>query len=169
MDGLMTDTRTSRRRGLGFIRAAALALAVAVVTGVGVWAWTQRDGDEVRTVSIVNDDAGVDGTKVGDQVADLLRQSGEFRWEVVDAADARDHFATVTIPADFTAAIQSLTTPDPRQAVLTVRYNGGSPGDQARKIMGASRAITAGRHSRRPCSSSARPSGSGSSSDPTAR
>ena len=123
-------THADRRRSHG-VRSIALALAVAVVAGIGIWAWSQRDGDEARTVSIVNNDAGVDGTKAGDQVADLLRQSDEFRWDVVDSGSAGDHFATVTIPEDFTAAIRSLTTPDPRQAVLTVTYNGGSAGDQS--------------------------------------
>ncbi|TCK24575.1 YhgE/Pip domain-containing protein [Pseudonocardia endophytica] len=92
-----------------------------------------RNLDAVPAALVVEDTGAVgpDGTfsRAGDQVADELVDSGAFQWHRVDAAEAdsgvRDNryaFA-LTLPADFTAALQSSGDLTPRRASLVLTTN----------------------------------------------
>ncbi|MBJ8346040.1 YhgE/Pip domain-containing protein [Antrihabitans sp. YC2-6] len=121
------------------MRVAVGALVLLLAAGAGFYYWTVRsDRDSARTVAIVNEDEGSPGSpvKIGDQVVDLLKQESKFDWEVVapDVADNSKYLAAVKIPTDFSDAVSSLGTPTPRQAVLTVSYNGSGSVRDKRQV-----------------------------------
>lgn len=122
-----------RRRS---VHAAAVLIVVLLVAALGAYYWTQR-GDESRAVAIVNEDTPVtDAGKplaAGGEIVTALQGSPDFEWEVVssDQASSGKYLAAVTIPSDFSSSVMSLSTATPRQAHLTVSYQGdGSPGDK---------------------------------------
>jgi putative membrane protein len=128
----MVAAHASSRRGPWVIAAVTALLAAAV----GVYFLVSPEGESTRTVAIVNEDAGavVDGKPMnaGDQVVAALQESGDFEWATVsaDEGSADTYLASVTIPADFSDSVNSLSTNAPRQAELAVHYNGdGSPAD----------------------------------------
>ncbi|MFC7446725.1 YhgE/Pip domain-containing protein [Rhodococcus daqingensis] len=129
----MVAAHASSRRG-PWVIAAVVALLAAVA---GVYLLVSPEGTSTRTVAIVNEDAGaVVGGKpmnAGEQVVAALQESGDFDWETVsaDEGSAETYLASVTIPADFSDAVNSLSTNAPRQAELAVHYNGdGSSADR---------------------------------------
>ncbi|MFD4180427.1 YhgE/Pip domain-containing protein [Rhodococcus sp. NPDC058514] len=128
----MVAAHASSRRGPWVIAAVAALLAAVV----GVYFLVATEGASTRTVAIVNEDAGavVDGKPMnaGEQVVAALQESSDFAWETVsaDEGSADAYLASVTIPAGFSDAVNSLSTNAPRQAELAVHYNGdGSAAD----------------------------------------
>lgn len=110
-------------------------LAVPIVYG-GLYLWANQDPygrlSQVPVALVVEDTgATLNGAErnLGDEVADQLTTSGSFDWHVVDAAAAASglddgvYDFSVEIPADFTTAIASISTNDPRPATLHLRTN----------------------------------------------
>ncbi|WP_125129897.1 YhgE/Pip domain-containing protein [Microbacterium sp. 10M-3C3] len=110
-------------------------LAVPILYG-GLYLWANQDpyGNLSRVpVALVVEDQGatVNGEQrnFGDEVAGELLGGDAFQWHRVDAAAAEQGLSdgtydfTVEIPADFSAAIASISSDAPRQAGLQLRTN----------------------------------------------
>lgn len=126
-------------RRLTSTRMAVLALvallAVPILYG-GLYLWANQDPygnlSSVPVALVVEDQgAQVNGQQrnLGDEAADQLLASDTFEWHRVssDAADAGlsagDFDFVVTLPADFTDAVASLSSDSPRQADIELRTN----------------------------------------------
>lgn len=126
-------------RRLTSTRMAVLALvallAVPILYG-GLYLWANQDPYGNLTsvpVALVVEDRGaeVNGQQrnLGDEAADQLLESDTFEWHRVSAGDAAtglergDFDFTVTLPADFTDAVASLSSDSPRQADIELRTN----------------------------------------------
>lgn len=115
---------------------ALVALLLVPVLYGGLYLWANQDPygslSQVPVALVVEDTgADVDGTarNIGDEVADELLADGAFDWHLVDETDAqaglddgRYDFA-VELPADFTAAIASISTDDPHGADIVLATN----------------------------------------------
>lgn len=130
---------TAELRRLTSTRMAVIALvallAVPILYG-GLYLWANQDpyGNLSNVpVALVVDDRGaeVNGQQrnLGDEAAEQLLDSDTFEWHRVssDQADAGlqagDFDFVVTLPADFTDAVASLSTDSPRQADIELRTN----------------------------------------------
>ncbi|KQT75169.1 YhgE/Pip domain-containing protein [Microbacterium sp. Leaf436] len=124
----LTSTRMS-------VIALVALLAVPILYG-GLYLWANQDpyGNLSSVpVALVVDDEGADVNgqqrNLGDEAADQLLDSDTFEWHRVssDAADAGlqagDFDFIVTLPADFTEAVASLSSATPRQADIELRTN----------------------------------------------
>ncbi|HKH09162.1 MAG TPA: YhgE/Pip family protein [Agromyces sp.] len=117
---------------------ALLALVAVPVLYGGLYLWANQDPyarfPDVP-VALVVDDEGTAATdsdearNIGDDVADELVRDGAFDWHRVSAADAEAGVAgsaydfAITIPADFSAALASVQTSEPRQAEIILETN----------------------------------------------
>ncbi|GAA1998245.1 YhgE/Pip family protein [Microbacterium ulmi] len=128
-------------RRLTATRMSVVALAALMIVPVlygGLYLWANQDpyakfGDV--PVALVNDDAGVaasgDDAAVayGDDVTQELLDGGAFDWRPMTAAQAKralhdgDVDFTVTLPADFSAALTSAADPEPRRARIELETN----------------------------------------------
>ena len=112
---------------------ALIALMVVPILYGGLYLWANRDPygqlDEVPVALVVADTgAELNGTErnLGDEVAQELIEDGTFDWHLAtaDEADAGlDDGAydfAIELPADFTAAIASITTGEPRTADIVL-------------------------------------------------
>ncbi len=110
-------------------------LAVPILYG-GLYLWANQDpyGNLANVpVALVVDDRGADVNgqqrNLGDEAAEQLLDSDTFEWHRVspDQADAGlqagDFDFVVTLPADFTEAVASLSSSTPRQADIELRTN----------------------------------------------
>jgi len=110
-------------------------LAVPILYG-GLYLWANQDpyGNLSNVpVALVVDDQGADVNgqqrNLGDEAAEQLLDSDTFEWHRVspDQADAGlqagDFDFVVTLPADFTEAVASLSSSTPRQADIELRTN----------------------------------------------
>lgn len=110
-------------------------LAVPILYG-GLYLWANQDpyGNLSNVpVALVVDDRGADVNgqerNLGDEAADQLLDSDTFEWHRVssDQADAGlqagDFDFVVTLPADFSEAVASLSSSSPRQADIELRTN----------------------------------------------
>ena len=130
---------TAELRRLTSTRMSVLALiallAVPILYG-GLYLWANQDpyGNLSNVpVALVVDDRGaeVNGAQrdLGDEAAEQLLDDGTFEWHRVsaDQADAGlqagDFDFIVTLPADFTEAVASLSSDSPRQADIELRTN----------------------------------------------
>lgn len=96
-------------------------------------AWDPYSKLEELPVAVVNQDQGaaVDGEPMsaGDEFVEELRKNQSFGWRFVDENEAREgmvsnrYYATITIPAGFSAAVASLTSDNPRQAEIVYESN----------------------------------------------
>ncbi|MEV8024825.1 YhgE/Pip domain-containing protein [Microbacterium sp. NPDC080220] len=115
---------------------ALIALILVPVLYGGLYLWANQDPygnlSQVPVALVVSDEgATLNGSarNLGDEVADSLLEDGSFDWHEVDAAGARrglDDGAfdfAVTLPADFTAAVASISSADPRQAEIDLTTN----------------------------------------------
>ncbi len=124
----LTSTRMS-------VLALVALLAVPILYG-GLYLWANQDpyGNLSHVpVALVVDDTGaeINGAQrnLGDEAADQLLDGDTFEWHRVDD----DHAATglergdfdfvVTVPADFSDAVASLSSDSPRQASIELRTN----------------------------------------------
>ncbi|HVK24519.1 MAG TPA: YhgE/Pip domain-containing protein [Actinokineospora sp.] len=79
--------------------------------------------------ALVMSDTGTADMHAGRKVADKLKESGAFEWHEVSATDAeagvRDgrYTFSLTLPADFSAALTSTSDFSPRQGLMTVTTN----------------------------------------------
>lgn len=115
---------------------ALIALILVPVLYGGLYLWANQDPygnlSEVPVALVVQDEgATLNGAdrNLGDEVADSLLEDGSFDWHEVDAAGARRglddgsfDFA-VTLPADFTSSVASISSKDPRQAEIDLTTN----------------------------------------------
>jgi putative membrane protein len=124
----LTSTRMS-------VLALVALLAVPILYG-GLYLWANQDpyGNLSHVpVALVVDDRGaqINGEQrnLGDEAADQLLASDTFEWHRVDADQAStglergDFDFIVTLPADFSDAVASLSTDSPRQAAIELRTN----------------------------------------------
>jgi putative membrane protein len=123
---------TSTRMG---VLALVALLAVPVLYG-GLYLWANQDPygrlSQVPVALVVDDEgATVSGAprNFGDEVADELLGGDTFAWQRVDDDDAEAGLEAgafdfvVEVPADFSAAIASISTDTPRQAEISLRTN----------------------------------------------
>lgn len=135
-------------------RLAFIALMCVPLLYGGAYLWANRDPyaklDQVPA-AIVDQDAGatLDGDRVdyGKDVAKEAIDGGDFKWTETSAADARSgvrngtYDFVVTIPHDFSAALVSAQSDDPRRAQLvmttadTNSYLASTIAEQAGKTM----------------------------------
>ncbi|MDN8548872.1 YhgE/Pip domain-containing protein [Microbacterium sp. NM3R9] len=116
---------------------ALIALMLVPVLYGGLYLWANQDpyGKFAEIpVALVDLDAGAqpdggDTVDYGSQVADQLIEDGSFAWQRMDAAEAREALRTgdvdfsVTLPADFSAALTSAASSSPHQATLALATN----------------------------------------------
>lgn len=130
---------TAELRRLTSTRMSVLALVALVAVPIlygGLYLWANQDpyGNLSSVpVALVVDDRGaeVNGQQrnLGDEAAEQLLDSDTFEWHRVsgDQADAGlqagDFDFVVTLPADFTDAVASLSSANPRQADIELRTN----------------------------------------------
>ncbi|KHK96020.1 membrane protein [Microbacterium mangrovi] len=120
----LTATKMSR------LAVAALMLVPLLYGGLYLWANQDPYGKLADVpVALVVDDEGADGTNYGDTVADQLIKGGAFDWMRMseDGASRALHDGavdfTVTIPANFSAALTSAAGSDPHQATISLETN----------------------------------------------
>ncbi|QAY59757.1 YhgE/Pip domain-containing protein [Microbacterium protaetiae] len=134
-------------------------LAVPILYG-GLYLWANQDPygqfSEVPVALVVADE-GQGEVNYGDQIADELIEGKAFDWQRMttdEAADALHHGEvdfTVTIPKDFSDALTSVSTDQPRQATIELETNDANNylastiGDQAVEKIRASVAQLVGR------------------------
>lgn len=123
------------------IRSAALVAIVLiplVYGGLYLWfAWDPYGKLDQMPVAVVNEDTGAnveaDGQTTaingGAQLVDQLEADRIFDWRFVDADQARqgledgDYYMVITIPADFSTRLASLSGTDPEQATVEFDLN----------------------------------------------
>ncbi|APE16006.1 YhgE/Pip domain-containing protein [Mycolicibacterium pallens] len=99
-----------------------------------LWAYWDPFGHVNKLpVALVNSDRGTtvsgEPMNVGTQIADSLTDDASLDWHLVDDAEARDgvahgkYYFMLELPPDFSAAIASPTTGNPRKAQLIAEYN----------------------------------------------
>ncbi|PWW52217.1 YhgE/Pip domain-containing protein [Actinokineospora spheciospongiae] len=118
-------------------RLAVLALVLVPLLYGSLYLYANADPydrlDNIPAALVVADTGttAADGTRLdaGRKVADKLKDSGAFQWHEVGAADAeagvRDgrYTFSMTLPADFSAALASSSALTPRQGMITVTTN----------------------------------------------
>ncbi|MCR2794057.1 YhgE/Pip family protein [Microbacterium sp. zg.Y625] len=132
-------------RRLVSTKLSALALFALIIVPIlygGLYLWANQDPyaklPDIPVALVVADegvpaDGDTPARNIGDEVADELIKGRDFDWHRVSAAQAkegleRDEFDfAITLPADFTAAIESVSGDDPRQAdILLETYDANS-------------------------------------------
>ncbi|MCX7522942.1 YhgE/Pip domain-containing protein [Microbacterium sp. STN6] len=115
---------------------ALIALMTVPLLYGGLYLWANQDPyaklDQVP-VALVVDDAGTttngEYTNFGDEVAGQLQHDGSFQWHRVSAAsaahgiDKATYDFSVTLPADFSAALTSSSGANPHQARVLLTTN----------------------------------------------
>lgn len=117
---------------------ALIALMCVPILYGGLYLWANQDpyGKLADVpVGLVVEDTGVaasgdqPASNYGEQVADQLMSSGTFAWQRLTPAEAQASLAqggvdfTVTIPADFSAALTSAAGTDPHAATISLQTN----------------------------------------------
>ncbi|WP_405374637.1 MULTISPECIES: YhgE/Pip family protein [unclassified Microbacterium] len=115
---------------------ALIALLLVPVLYGGLYLWANQDPygnlDQVPVALVVQDDgATLDGAErnLGNELSTELLDDGTFDWQVLSADGAAralgagDVDFAVTLPADFTEAISSISTAAPRQAEIDLATN----------------------------------------------
>lgn len=97
-------------------RVACLVAAVALAGG-GIAACAGQDSAPTG-IALVNADTG----PTGERVAKAVQDAGGYEWTVAEPGeiDAADYAAVITLPADLTASMATLATPEPKRAKVTV-------------------------------------------------
>ncbi|WP_025347058.1 YhgE/Pip domain-containing protein [Nocardia nova] len=94
----------------------AVTLVVAGAVAGGVMIATHHD-DAPEDIAIVNADTGPAGARI----VKALQADGSGRWTVAEAgASTGDHAAVITLPADLSSSLATLTSTQPHRAQLTV-------------------------------------------------
>ncbi|MET4160002.1 YhgE/Pip domain-containing protein [Agromyces sp. PvR057] len=145
---------------------ALIALVAVPVLYGGLYLWANQDPyaklNEVPVALVVADEGSpatedAEARNVGDEVADELIADGTFDWHRVSADEAADGLAdssydfVITLPADFSEALASIQTDEPRQAEIILEtsdansYLAGTIGEQAVKTIRTTVAEQVGR------------------------
>jgi putative membrane protein len=114
-------------------RLAVLALVLVPLLYGSLYLFANHDPygrlDNIPAALVMQDVGAPDTENAGDKVAKKLQESGAFQWNRVSAEEAdagvRDgrYSFSMTIPADFTAALTSSSDFKPRQGLITVTTN----------------------------------------------
>ncbi|MBJ7341839.1 YhgE/Pip domain-containing protein [Mycolicibacterium sp.] len=131
---LGTDLKRYSRGTLPRVALITIILLPLLYGAMYLWAfWNPFAAVDKVPVALVNSDRGtvVQGQdlRVGDQVADALLKSGQLDLHVVSAEDAAKavaagtYYFSITLPDDFSEAIASSATPEPRQAQIDFDFN----------------------------------------------
>lgn len=128
---IMAELRRLTSTRMSLIALIAL-MAVPILYG-GVYLWANRDPyaqlTEVPAALVVEDTgAQLNGTdrNLGDEIAQELIEDGSFAWQTATADEANaglddgTYDFAIELPADFTAAIASITTGEPRTADIVL-------------------------------------------------
>lgn len=129
-----TELKRFKKGKMPKIALIAIILMPLLYGAMYLWAfWNPFGQVQHMPIALVNSDRGVvvDGTAInaGQQITDELVAGKDLGWQVVSPEEALDgvkhgrYYFAVEIPADFSAAVASPTTADPRQAQLEVVYN----------------------------------------------
>ncbi|WP_459610476.1 YhgE/Pip family protein [Corynebacterium urogenitale] len=114
--------------------------------GMFLWSmWNPTENVDNMAVAVVNEDTGAktsDGEQLqaGQKIVDNLRENDKVDWQFVSAQEAADglrdgrFFVSVTIPKDFSAAVTSIGSKEPRAGTLEVHYNDAT-GSTAKAIV----------------------------------
>ncbi|MGV0794402.1 YhgE/Pip family protein [Mycolicibacterium sp. XJ1819] len=131
---LGTDIKRYSRGTMPRIALVTIVMLPLLYGAMYLWAFWNPFGEVDKVpVALVNEDRGavVQGNEIraGDQVAGGLMDSGELDLTELSAeeaarglADGRYYF-TITVPADFSAAIASAGSDDPRKAQVRFTFN----------------------------------------------
>ncbi len=139
---------------------ALIALVAVPILYGGLYLWANQDPygkfSEVP-VALVDDDQGSGEVNYGDKIADELLEGKAFAWHRMTATEAADALHrgevdfSVTIPKDFSDALTSVSSGDPRQARIELETNDANNylastiGDQAVEKIRSSVAQLVGR------------------------
>lgn len=114
--------------------------------GIFLWSmWNPTENVDNMSVAVVNEDTDAqtsDGAQLnaGQKIVDNLHNNHKVNWQFVDAKEAADglrdgrYFVTVTIPKDFSSAVTTIGSKEPRQGTLQVHYNDAT-GSTAKTIV----------------------------------
>ncbi|RQP08910.1 MAG: YhgE/Pip domain-containing protein [Microbacteriaceae bacterium] len=132
----MIQAELRRLTATPLAKLALAALCIIPILYGGLYLWANEDPyanlDRVPVALVVDDEGGEragEHVVMGDDVAERLLDSGTFDWHEVSAEEAEEGLEasrydfTLTIPADFTDALLSVASDDPRQARLELTTN----------------------------------------------
>ncbi|CAH1208792.1 hypothetical protein PAECIP111893_02900 [Paenibacillus plantiphilus] len=133
-DVFVQEVRMFLRKPMLIVTFTAVAFIPTLYAGFLIkGAWDPYSKLEELPVAVVNLDQGasVDGEpmKIGEEFAQELRKNQSFGWRFVDENEAREgmesnrYYATITIPTEFSSAVASLTSDNPRQAEIVYESN----------------------------------------------
>ncbi|WP_336087140.1 hypothetical protein [Nocardia sp. SSK8] len=105
-------------------RARLLSLTVAALLTGGALAACAGPDSAPTGIALVNADTG----PTGERVAKAVQDAGGYEWTLAKPGevDAADYAAVITLPADLTASMATLATPDPKRAKVTVTTHEGA-------------------------------------------
>lgn len=129
-----TELRRFGRLRMTKVAIAAICIMPILYSTLYLWSYWNPFGNLANLpVALVNSDRGaeVDGERLdaGAEVAAGLREDGSLRWAEVDHAAAMrgvhdgTYYFAVELPGDFSEAVASPMSDDPRQATLNAVYN----------------------------------------------
>jgi len=131
---LGTDIKRYQRPSIRQLALVAIVLLPLLYGALYLWAfWDPFGRVDKIPVALVNDDRGAVAMgkplRAGDQVVAALLDSHQLNLHPVTAAQAADgvahgkYYFSITLPADFSAAVASSAGPNPRQAQLRYAFN----------------------------------------------
>ncbi|MEV6216146.1 hypothetical protein [Nocardia sp. NPDC051833] len=114
-----------------------VCLVAAVALAGGGIAACAGTSDAPTGFALVNADTG----PTGERVAKAVQDAGGYEWTVAKPGeiDAADYAAVITLPADLTASMATLATPEPKRAKVTVTAHDGA---DEKVVNGAVAAVT---------------------------
>lgn len=129
-----TELKRFKKGRMPKIALIAIVLMPLLYGAMYLWAfWNPFGQVQHLPIALVNSDRGavVEGSAVnaGTEITDQLIASGDLDWQLVSPEEAQDgvehgrYYFALEIPADFSAAVVSPMSADPRQAQLEVTYN----------------------------------------------
>ncbi|MGB0973000.1 MAG: YhgE/Pip family protein, partial [Mycobacterium sp.] len=131
---LGTDIKRYSRGAVPRIALLTVVLMPLLYGALYLWAFWDPFGEVAKVpVAIVNEDRGTESqgkeVRAGEQVAKALVDSGDLGLHEVSAQEAADglahgrYYFTITIPADFSAAIASPSGGSPKKTALRFTFN----------------------------------------------
>ncbi|MEU6248169.1 YhgE/Pip domain-containing protein [Glycomyces sp. NPDC047010] len=132
------ELRRFRGHPIRTLALVAIVLIPLVYGGLYLWfAWNPYGKLDQMPVAVVNEDTGasvdVDGDTQqingGDQLVEQLKEDRIFDWRFVSASNAAqgledgDYYMVITVPADFSTHLASLSGDDPEQATVEFDLN----------------------------------------------
>ncbi|MBV7296027.1 YhgE/Pip domain-containing protein [Corynebacterium sp. TAE3-ERU12] len=129
-----SELRRFKRQRMTRVAVAAICIMPILYSTLYLWSyWNPFNNVNNLPVALVNADRGamVDGQRLdaGQKISDALIKDGSLKWEEVSHQEAvagvRDgtYYFSVELPPNFSEAVASPTSGDPRQATLEATYN----------------------------------------------